>query len=68
MGKGLIPADPQTWSVRRRQIVPAFHKAWLEHMVGLFGFCNTPLIESLDDIIENKNGIVEMEEKVSTFS
>lgn len=31
MGKGLIPADPETWSVRRRQIVPAFHKvssAW----------------------------------------
>lgn len=26
MGKGLIPADPATWSVRRRQIVPAFHK------------------------------------------
>jgi Cytochrome P450 len=26
MGKGLIPADPETWSVRRRQIVPAFHK------------------------------------------
>lgn len=23
---GLIPADPETWSVRRRQIVPAFHK------------------------------------------
>ena len=26
MGKGLIPADPETWSVRRRQIVPAFHR------------------------------------------
>ena len=26
MGKGLIPADPATWAVRRRQIVPAFHK------------------------------------------
>lgn len=33
MGKGLIPADPATWSVRRRQIVPGFHKAWLDHMV-----------------------------------
>lgn len=33
MGKGLIPADPKTWSVRRRAIVPAFHKAWLDHMV-----------------------------------
>lgn len=29
MGKGLIPADPATWSVRRRQIVPGFHKVRL---------------------------------------
>ena len=26
MGTGLIPADPETWKVRKRQIVPAFHK------------------------------------------
>jgi cytochrome P450 family 97 subfamily B polypeptide 3 len=50
MGKGLIPADPETWNVRRRQIVPAFHQAWLEHMVGLFGYCNQPLLASLDAI------------------
>lgn len=62
MGKGLIPADPATWSVRRRQIVPAFHKAWLEHMVGLFGYCNAPLIDSLDKICETTQK-VEMEEK-----
>mmetsp|Transcript_11585 Transcript_11585/g.33392 ORF Transcript_11585/g.33392 Transcript_11585/m.33392 type:complete len:619 (-) Transcript_11585:4-1860(-) len=62
MGKGLIPADPETWSVRRRQIVPAFHKKWLEHMVGLFGHCNEPLIDSLNQIAE-KGGKVEMEEK-----
>mmetsp|Transcript_8013 Transcript_8013/g.12372 ORF Transcript_8013/g.12372 Transcript_8013/m.12372 type:complete len:627 (+) Transcript_8013:125-2005(+) len=63
MGKGLIPADPETWSVRRKQIVPAFHKAWLEHMVGLFAYCNQPLFESLDNLIETQNGKVEMEEK-----
>ena len=62
MGKGLIPADPETWGIRRRQIVPAFHKAWLEYMVGLFGYCNKPLIESLDESIK-KGGKVEMEEK-----
>lgn len=62
MGKGLIPADPVTWSVRRRQIVPAFHKAWLEHMVGLFGHCNIPLIASLNKIAAG-DGKVEMEEK-----
>ena len=26
MGKGLIPADPETWKIRRRAIVPGFHK------------------------------------------
>lgn len=62
MGKGLIPADPETWSKRRRQIVPAFHKAWLNHMVGLFAHCNKPLIESLNQIADG-NGKVEMEEK-----
>jgi cytochrome P450 len=62
MGKGLIPADPETWAVRRRQIVPAFHKAWLEHMVGLFGYCNKPLIESLNKIADT-DGKCEMEEK-----
>ena len=34
MGKGLIPADPETWKVRRRVIVPGFHKAWLNGMVS----------------------------------
>ena len=62
MGKGLIPADPETWSKRRRQITPAFHKKWLEHMVSLFGACNIPLIDSLDKIADG-DGIVEMEEK-----
>ena len=34
MGKGLIPADAETWKVRRRAIVPGFHKAWLNGMVS----------------------------------
>jgi cytochrome P450 len=62
MGKGLIPADPETWSVRRKQIVPAFHKAWIEHMVGLFGHCNTPLIAALERSV-GVGGKVEMEER-----
>ena len=33
MGKGLIPADVETWKVRRKAIVPGFHKAWLNAMV-----------------------------------
>ena len=46
--------------MRRRQIVPAFHKAWLEHMVGLFAHCNVPLIESMNKIAE-KDGKIDME-------
>ena len=35
MGQGLIPAPYAVWKNRRRQLVPGFHKAWLDHMVGL---------------------------------
>ena len=62
MGKGLIPADPETWKVRRKQIVPGFHKAWLEHMVGLFGHCNVPLLASLSSASE-AGAAIDMEEK-----
>jgi len=63
MGKGLIPADPVTWGIRRKQIIPAFHKKWLEYMVGLFGYCNVPLIASLERSVQTNGGKVEMEEK-----
>jgi len=62
MGKGLIPADPVTWRQRRPQIVPAFHRKWLEYMIGEFAYCNTPLIDSLNEIADS-TGKVEMEEK-----
>jgi len=52
MGTGLIPADPETWKVRRKQIVPGFHKAWLNHMVGLFSYCNKPLTDKLNSLAE----------------
>ena len=35
MGKGLIPADVETWKVRRKAIVPGFHKSWLNAMVRI---------------------------------
>ena len=40
MGKGLIPADPETWAKRRRAIAPGFHKLYLERMVDEFGQAN----------------------------
>lgn len=53
MGKGLIPADPETWKVRRKAIVPGFHKAWLNAMMRLFVDCNTPLVEKLAMAADN---------------
>lgn len=47
MGKGLIPADPETWKVRRRAIVPGFHKAWYNEMIKTFASCNRPLLAKL---------------------
>ena len=44
MGKGLIPADPETWAKRRRAIAPGFHKLYLERMVDEFGQANANLI------------------------
>lgn len=38
MGKGLIPADPETWKVRRKAIVPGFHKSWLNAMVSIISY------------------------------
>lgn len=50
MGKGLIPADLETWKPRRRAIVPAFHKAYLEAMVNMFGNCTRNTMNKLDSV------------------
>lgn len=51
MGKGLIPADLETWKPRRRAIVPAFHKAYLEAMARMFGACTQRTIDKFDAAI-----------------
>lgn len=51
MGKGLIPADLETWKVRRRAIVPAFHKAYYEAMVDMFAACAAESCRKLDSQI-----------------
>jgi len=62
MGNGLIPADPATWRVRRRAIVPGFHKRWLNRMITLFGDCGERLIDDLG--AKSKQSItVDMEER-----
>ena len=57
MGKGLIPADPETWKVRRKAIVPGFHKAWLNAMMALFVDCNKRLVSKLDHVAESHETI-----------
>lgn len=52
MGKGLIPADLDTWRVRRRAIVPAFHKAYYESMVDMFARCAQESCNKLEAAIQ----------------
>lgn len=48
MGKGLIPADLETWKERRRAIVPAFHKAYLNAMVNMFVSCTNRTVQKIE--------------------
>lgn len=62
MGKGLIPADPATWKVRRRAIVPGFHKRWLNRMIDLFADRADILVQDLEPKAA-RNEVVDMEER-----
>lgn len=71
MGKGLIPADYETWKTRRRAIVPGFHSAWLEFMTGMFGYCTTGLVDKLGGLIESGGAdapVVDMETEYSSLA
>ena len=61
MGDGLIPADPKIWKVRRRAVVPGFHKKWLNNMINLFADSADRLVGDL----KNKpvSSAVDMEER-----
>lgn len=58
MGKGLIPADYETWKVRRRAIVPAFHTKWLSFLTSIFAKCTLRLCSKLDRL---QSSVVDME-------
>ncbi|GKZ01206.1 hypothetical protein MPSEU_001072000 [Mayamaea pseudoterrestris] len=62
MGKGLIPADPQTWKVRRRAVVPGFHKKWLNRMVNLFCDRAEILVDDLSPKASSAT-VIDMEER-----
>jgi len=62
MGKGLIPADPATWKVRRRAIVPGFHKRWLNRMITLFAERAEILVDDMESKADSKQ-VLDMEER-----
>merc|ERR1719482_1450338 len=67
MGKGLIPADLETWKKRRRAIAPGFHKLYLARMVDEFGGANAALIPQL--LAAARNGTrVDMEERFGSLA
>lgn len=67
LGKGLIPADLETWKKRRPVVQPGFHKAWLDRMTQTFSECTEVMLTSLDKAAE-KGELVNMEEKFNSVS
>lgn len=54
MGKGLIPADLDTWRQRRRVIAPGFHASYLESTVRTFSSCSERMISKFSLLLEEK--------------
>lgn len=61
MGKGLIPADIETWKVRRKAVIPGFHKAYLDCMVDLFGKCTERTIAKMNEVSKSQDKDLDME-------
>uniref|UniRef100_A0ACD5Z668 Uncharacterized protein n=1 Tax=Avena sativa TaxID=4498 RepID=A0ACD5Z668_AVESA len=73
MGKGLIPADLDTWKQRRKVITPGFHGLFIEAMVRVFTKCSERTISKLEELIEkgdhsDKSTIVNLEEEFSNLA
>ena len=67
MGKGLIPADYETWKNRRRAIAPGFHKLYLTRMVSEFGQANANLIPQLLKAAQ-EGRVLDMEERYGSLA
>jgi len=48
--QGLIPANGEIWKTRRRAVVPALHRKYLESMINLFGDSNLHGITQLEQV------------------
>ncbi|KMT09120.1 hypothetical protein BVRB_6g132270 [Beta vulgaris subsp. vulgaris] len=72
MGKGLIPADLDTWKQRRRVIAPGFHALYLEAMVRVFTDCaerTTLKFEKLLEDVHGQDGIeLDLESEFSSLA
>lgn len=55
MGKGLIPADLDTWKQRRRVIAPGFHALYLEAMAKVFTECSERAILKFEKLLEGEH-------------
>ncbi|KAJ6912230.1 cytochrome P450 97B2 [Populus alba x Populus x berolinensis] len=55
MGKGLIPADFDTWKLRRKVIAPGFHALYLEAMVKVFTQCSERSILKIEELLEGED-------------
>lgn len=67
MGKGLIPADAETWKIRRRAIVPGFHQKWIERMVLIFGEQTVKATKYLDEAAATGK-TVDVEERLGSLA
>ncbi|KAK4278736.1 hypothetical protein QN277_016539 [Acacia crassicarpa] len=56
MGKGLIPADLDTWKQRRRVIAPGFHASYLEAMIKVFTACSERTMSKFNELLEGVEG------------
>ncbi|OMO65896.1 Cytochrome P450 [Corchorus capsularis] len=55
MGKGLIPADLDTWKQRRRVIAPGFHALYLEAMVKVFTDCSERTTLKFEKLLDREH-------------
>lgn len=65
MGSGLIPADYETWKIRRRAITPAFHVKWLSFLTSIFAKCTLKLCSKLDRL---GGDVVDMETEYNSLA
>ncbi|OEL27883.1 Cytochrome P450 97B2, chloroplastic [Dichanthelium oligosanthes] len=69
MGKGLIPADLDTWKQRRKVITPGFHALFIEAMVRIFTKCSERTISKLEELTESEGqAIVDLEAEFSNLA